>query len=64
MRETKRHYFIFSIIELFPLLVRFSPLKYFSTLRKNNCNYPLTTTQGASCGNIVLISFKRNMYGK
>ena len=30
-RKTKRGDIIFSITELFPLLVRFSPLKYFNT---------------------------------
>ena len=40
---------------LFPLLVRFLPLKYL-TFWKIHCNRPLTTTQGdrnASCENIV-----------
>ena len=47
----------FSIIELFPLLVRFSPLKHILNFVKNRLQlYPLTTTQGdrfASCENIV-----------
>ena len=34
-RKTKRGDIIFSITELFPLLVRFSPLKYFNTFLKN-----------------------------
>ena len=40
---------------IIPLLIRFSPLKYF-TLWKIQCNYPLNTTQCdrfASCENIV-----------
>ena len=42
-RKTKR-YIIFLIIELFPLAVRFSLLKYL--IWEKYCNYPLFTTQG------------------
>ena len=59
-RKTKRNGIISSIFELFPLLVRFSPLIYL--LCEIHCNYPLTTTQGdrfASCDKDVSRSHPR-----
>ena len=59
MREKQiRHYIIFSIIELFPLLIFFLASEIFRRylLWEKYRNYPLTNTQGdrlASCENIV-----------
>ena len=59
MREKQiRHYTIFSIIELFPLLIFFIASEIFrrNLLWEKYRNYPLTTTQGdrlVSCENVV-----------
>ena len=65
-RKTKRHDIIFLTIDLFPPLVRFSPLKYL-LCEKIHCNYPLTTTQGdlfTSCESVFKASLHAKFYAK
>ena len=64
--KNKEAWHFFLTIDLFPLLVRFSPLKYL-LCEKIHCNYPLTTTQGdhfTSCESIFKASLHAKFYTK